>query len=62
MNGRPFGGSDLDLVYPGGKEYDPLGLANYPDVAAELKVKEIRDCRLATYSMFGYCVQAAVTG
>ena len=62
VNGDPFGGRDLDLVYTSGKRFDPLGLADDPDMAAELKVKEIRKGRLAMLSMFGYYVQAAITG
>ena len=62
VNGGPFGGRDLDLVYPSGKRFDPLGLAGDPDVAAELKVKKIRSGRLEMLSTFGYFVQAAVSG
>ena len=60
--GDPFGGRDLDVVCPGGKWFNPLGLADDPDVAAELKVKEIRSGRLAMLCKFGYYMQAAVTG
>ncbi|CAK9323349.1 unnamed protein product [Citrullus colocynthis] len=49
-------------LYPGGKYFDPLGLAADPEKKVALQLAEIKHARLAMVAFLGFAVQAAATG
>jgi light-harvesting complex II chlorophyll a/b binding protein 4 len=60
-----FRNSELDperRLYPGGKYFDPLKLADDPEKKEVLKLAEIKHARLAMVAALGFAVQAAATG
>ncbi|KAI8013103.1 hypothetical protein LOK49_LG05G03953 [Camellia lanceoleosa] len=51
-----------DINYPGGALFDPLNLSKDPVSFEDLKVKEIKNGRLAMIAWLGFYMQAALTG
>lgn len=49
-------------LYPGGKFFDPLGLAADPEKKPTLQLAEIKHARLAMVGFLGFAIQAAATG
>lgn len=51
-----------DINYPGGALFDPFNLSKDPYAFEDLKVKEIKNGRLAMVAWLGFYIQAALTG
>ncbi|ERN19025.1 hypothetical protein AMTRI_Chr10g233450 [Amborella trichopoda] len=56
-----LGGSG-EPAYPGGPIFNPLGLANDEKSKKEMRLKEVKNGRLAMLAIVGYFVQGLVTG
>mmetsp|Transcript_32626 Transcript_32626/g.77389 ORF Transcript_32626/g.77389 Transcript_32626/m.77389 type:complete len:282 (-) Transcript_32626:54-899(-) len=55
-----LGGSG-EPAYPGGPVFNIFGMAKTPEAMKELRLKEIKNGRLAMIAMFGYGAQAVLT-
>ncbi|KAL6873358.1 hypothetical protein ACP4OV_013440 [Aristida adscensionis] len=51
-----------DPAYPGGPIFNPLGFGKDDKAMKELKLKEIKNGRLAMLAILGYFIQGLVTG
>ncbi|MQM07589.1 hypothetical protein Taro_040431 [Colocasia esculenta] len=58
---KGLGGSG-DPAYPGGPFFNPLGLGKDEKSLKDLKLKEVKNGRLAMVAILGYFVQGLVTG
>lgn len=58
---KGLGGSG-DPAYPGGPFFNPLGFGKDEKSMKELKLKEIKNGRLAMLAILGYFIQGLVTG
>ncbi|KAI9192600.1 hypothetical protein LWI28_025315 [Acer negundo] len=56
-----LGGSG-DPAYPGGPIFNPLGFGKNEKEMKDMKLKEVKNGRLAMLAILGYFVQALVTG
>nr|GMD87609.1 chlorophyll A-B binding protein 8, chloroplastic [Ipomoea batatas] len=58
---KGLGGSG-DPAYPGGPIFNPLGFGKDEKSLKDLKLKEVKNGRLAMLAILGYFIQALVTG
>merc|ERR1711862_871971 len=58
---KVLGGSE-DPSYPGGPFFNMLGLGKTSEEMNDLKLKEIKNGRLAMLAMFGFGAQAVLSG